>query len=87
MKYITIRAFAQQTGYTEKAIYKKKAEHWTEGVHYIKAPDGRILINVEEYEKWVEGSAVAQKAPSKSHSNIRASVAVRRSHLSPRLAT
>jgi hypothetical protein len=42
------------TGYTEKAIERKRHEGvWREGREYRRAPDGRILIDLEGYEAWV----------------------------------
>lgn len=54
-RYITTAKFAEMTGYTVKACERKIGEGvWVEGVHYRRAPDGRILLNIVEYEKWVE---------------------------------
>ena len=32
---------------------------WADGVHYRKSRDGHIQINLEAYEKWVEGNRAA----------------------------
>ena len=54
IKYKTISAMAQETGYSEKAIRLKIANGiWPDGIK-VKAPDGRILISVEGYNEWVE---------------------------------
>ena len=55
---VTIRRFAELTGYTQDAVRTKIKN----GVrlfnrHYKKAPDGRVLMSLKEYEKWVEGKA------------------------------
>lgn len=43
------------TGYTEKAIQQKiDAGVWREGREWIKAPDGRRLVDLEGYDRWVE---------------------------------
>lgn len=56
MKYKRITKFADETGYTEKAVRRKIEDGvWAEGVHYVKAPDGTIHINIEAYTKWLEG--------------------------------
>jgi len=56
IKYVTIRKFAELTGYTEKAIAAKTERGvWLEGVHFRIAPDGRKLINLEAFEHWVDG--------------------------------
>jgi hypothetical protein len=57
MKYVRITKFAQDTGYTEKAVRRKIEEGvWLEGLHFRRAPDGTIHINIEVYTQWVEGS-------------------------------
>jgi hypothetical protein len=39
-----------------KAIERKiERGDWVEGKVWIRAPDGRVLINIPGYEKWVEG--------------------------------
>jgi hypothetical protein len=53
-RYIRIPAFAQISGYTEKAIHRKIEEGvWIEGRQYHRAPDGRLLIDIQGYEEWV----------------------------------
>jgi hypothetical protein len=57
MKYVTIKKFADMSGYSEDAIRAKtKNGTWAYRVHFTKAPDGRILINIEEVEKWVQNT-------------------------------
>ena len=56
MKYVTIKVLARESGLSEDAIRaKKKNGIWLEGVHWQKAPDGRIYFNREAIERWVEG--------------------------------
>jgi len=56
MRYIRIPFFCQQTGWTEKSVRRKIEDGvWIAGREYKKAPDGAILIDVEGYERWVEG--------------------------------
>lgn len=44
------------TGYSAKAIYHKiEGGVWLENQQFRRAPDGRILIDVEGYEAWVQG--------------------------------
>lgn len=73
IRYLTISKFAAESGYTEKAIRAKIHDGaWPEGV-WLKAADGRILIDVKGYEEWVETARVLkkpQKAASKSRSHI-----------------
>ena len=54
LRWLTIEKFAAESGYTPDAIRSKiKRGDWPEGKVWVKAPDGRILINTEGYEKWV----------------------------------
>lgn len=56
LRHVTIAKFAAESGYTEDAIRAKiKNGVWLEGVVWVKAPDGRILISIEGYETWVQG--------------------------------
>lgn len=60
MRYVRLALFAQQSGYSEKAIRRKIEDGiWVQGREYRKAPDGAILIDVEGYERWVEGNQAA----------------------------
>ena len=53
-KFKLIPKAAEETGYSQKAMRRKIEEGiWIEGEHYIKSPDGRIHINMENYEKWL----------------------------------
>ena len=55
MKYVTIGKFHDVTGYSESATRSKiKRGEWLEGDMFTRAPDNRILMNLEAYEKWVE---------------------------------
>ena len=56
VNYVRIRRFAELTGYTEKAVYRKIEDGvWIEGREYRRAPDGNICVNLEGYDSWVEG--------------------------------
>lgn len=53
---VLIPVFCTLTGYTDKAVRRKIEDGiWVEGVHYRRAPDGHINMNMQEYYKWVEG--------------------------------
>lgn len=57
VKWVTIKRFAELTGYTEDAIRSKiKRGDWLEGHVWKKADDGRILISVEGFNQWVEAA-------------------------------
>jgi hypothetical protein len=56
LRYVTISKFAQESGYTQEAIRAKiKAGVWLQDVVWKKAPDGRVLIDIDGFERWVEG--------------------------------
>jgi hypothetical protein len=51
--WVTRGKFAEITGYSEKAIDRKRQSGvWLENEIWKRAPDGRILYNVESYDKW-----------------------------------
>lgn len=57
-RYVRVRKFTELTGYTEKAIYRKIEDGvWMLGREYRRAPDGCICIDIEGFERWVEGDA------------------------------
>lgn len=63
MRFITIEKFAAETGYTPDAIRSKiKRGDWLEGFVWIKAPDGRVLMDTQGYEQWAMGLRQFQKA-------------------------
>lgn len=55
-QYVTIEKFSELTGLSEDAIrqYKKKGQ-WREKIHWVKAPNGRILIIIKAAYAWIEG--------------------------------
>ena len=58
LHWITIEKFSTESGYTPDAVRSKtKRGDWLEGHVWIKAPDGRILIDAEGYEKLVTSQA------------------------------
>ena len=64
---ITIQKLSVESGYTEDAIRSKiNRGEWAEGIHFIKSPDGRIQIKVEEYIKWVESKSMVKVSKSRS---------------------
>jgi hypothetical protein len=60
LKWVTIPKFCELTGYSPGAVAKKLQRGvWLQGRVWRKSPDGRIQINLEEYEQWVEGKTAA----------------------------
>lgn len=57
-QWVLIKRFAEVTGYSENAVrHKIKGGIWIEGRIWRKAPDGRIFVNLTEFERWVESEA------------------------------
>jgi hypothetical protein len=57
-----IPLFCQETGYSPKAVARKIEDGvWVEGREYVRAPDGRRLIDMEGYEAWARGEAQKPK--------------------------
>lgn len=51
-RWLLINRAAELTGYSEDAIrHKVKNGTWAQGRIWRKAPDGRITINMTEYDK------------------------------------
>ncbi len=56
INFITIRKFAEISGYSENAIRSKITRgDWLEDLVWTRAPDHRILISVDGYDQWAEG--------------------------------
>lgn len=52
---VQLSVFHQTTGYTPDAVQKKiRNGVWREGVHFRRAPDGHILMDLRAYHAWVE---------------------------------
>lgn len=59
LRYVTIPKFAELSGYSPAAIRSKIRDGiWRQDLEWRKAPDRRILIDVEGYQRWVEGDGV-----------------------------
>ena len=55
-RYVLLPLATTMTGYTVKAMQRKiERGEGVEGKVWIRAPDGRILISISGFEKWVEG--------------------------------
>ena len=58
MRWVLITKVSESIGYTDDAIRAKiKKGVWLSGVHWRKAPDGRLMFNLEAIQKWIEGKA------------------------------
>lgn len=56
MKWKTLDKFSDESGMTKESIRAlKKKGVWREKVHWTKAANGRIFINIVAVEQWIEG--------------------------------
>lgn len=56
MKWVLINKVIELIGYSDDAIRAKiKKGVWLAGTHWRKAPDGRLVFNLEALQKWIEG--------------------------------
>ena len=63
-RFVTISLAHALTRFTVNAIETKiKRGEWIEGREWRRAPDGRVLIDMRGYERWIEGQNCA--APKK----------------------
>ena len=73
LRYVTIPKFAELSGYTPAAIRSKIRDAiWREGQEWRRAPDGRILVDVDGYHRWVERGPVLQvtRKPARRGSSL-----------------
>ncbi len=55
-RYVLLQLATALTGYSVKAMERKiERGDWLEGKLWKRAPDGRIMIDLTGYQKWVEG--------------------------------
>jgi predicted site-specific integrase-resolvase len=54
--FVTIEKCAELIGLSAEAIrqYKKKGQ-WRERIHWVKAPNGRVFINIKAVNQWILG--------------------------------
>jgi len=63
-RYVLLPLANLLTGYSVKAMERKiERGDWQEGKVWRRAPDGRIVIDVVGYQRWIEGprAAVSEK--------------------------
>jgi len=53
LKWVTLQLYSASSGYSVGALRQKiRRGHFAEGLHFRKAPDGRVLINVQACQNW-----------------------------------
>jgi hypothetical protein len=59
-RYVLVKKFVELTGYSQDAVYSKiHSGAWANGEQYVKAPDGRVTIDLEGYERWARSRSPA----------------------------
>ena len=59
-RYVLLPVANLLTGYSVKAMERKiERGDWLEGKVWKRAPDGRIVIDVVGYQRWIEGPRAA----------------------------
>ncbi len=54
-KWVRVNKYCELTGDTPASVHARRHKgQWLDGKHTIIAPDGKLWINTEETEKWVE---------------------------------
>jgi hypothetical protein len=57
--WVTLKKAADESGYTTHALRSKiKRGQLVEEIHWRKASDGRILINVPNFASWLNSNTV-----------------------------
>ena len=61
VRFVTVERFCGSSGYSPDAVRSKiKRGDWLQDAVWVKAPDGRILIDTEGYDKWASGGMFLQ---------------------------
>ena len=70
-RYVTIRKCSEETGHSEDAIRQKIArQDWERGKIYTKAPDGRVLIDMDGYQNGYRKARNYQQNSVKYHDHV-----------------
>lgn len=57
-EWVLINKICELVGYSDDAVRAKiKRGVWLKDVHWRKAPDGRLFLNLTAIRKWIEGKA------------------------------
>lgn len=61
-KWVKLKRYCELTGDTSNAVHARRQKGvWLDDKHTKLAPDGKLWVNIEETEKWVEhGNKVNQ---------------------------
>jgi hypothetical protein len=54
---VTVEKCSELYGLTQEAIRQlKKKGQWRQGIHWVKAPNGRIFIKLTAVDAWIQGT-------------------------------
>lgn len=57
-RWVTLAKHCADTGDTSHAVHSRRKRHeWIDGVQCRLGPNGKLYINPEERDRWVEGSS------------------------------
>lgn len=63
LKWVKLDKYCEMSGDTRKAVHaKRNRQIWIEGQQWKKAQDGRIYINVQAVESWIENQHLSSLA-------------------------
>lgn len=66
-RFVLLPLAASITGYSVKALQRKIEEGlWLDGREYRRAPDGRIHVDMQAYERWVMSGGQRRKPRAQS---------------------
>lgn len=78
-RYVLLPLANLLTGYTVKAMERKiERGDWQEGKVWRRAPDGRIVIDVVGYQRWVEGQSPPPTAGHKAQTPLQMNLTLMR---------
>ncbi len=56
-RWMLLSSWSKRTGYSRHTFnHKRQQGIWHEGQHWIKAPDGKILVDWRQIELWMESN-------------------------------
>lgn len=57
LRWVRLSKWCELTGVTPNSVHKwRQRGEWVDGVQCRIGPDGKVWVNLEEGNRWVEGS-------------------------------
>jgi hypothetical protein len=67
IRYVTLKKFSEFSGYSVGALRMKISRgELVQNKHFRLAPDGRVLIDLQGFEQWVESASRRSRRGSKN---------------------